>query len=72
MGHVARMGKTRNSCDILIGKSVGKNLFGRPRRSWEGNIKLDITKKVSTGVDWIHVAQHGDCGTLNVMNLQIP
>jgi hypothetical protein len=31
-GHVARMGKKRNAYRILVGKSEGKRLLGRPRR----------------------------------------
>jgi hypothetical protein len=37
-GHVAGMGKMRNSCHILVGKLEGKRPLGRPRRRWENNI----------------------------------
>jgi hypothetical protein len=30
-GNVARMGEPRNAYNILIGKTEGKRLFGRPR-----------------------------------------
>jgi hypothetical protein len=36
-GHVARM-ETRNAYTILVGKSNGKRLLGRPRRKWVDNI----------------------------------
>jgi len=27
---------------VLVGKSEGKRLLGRPRRRWEDNIKMDL------------------------------
>jgi len=33
--------EVRNSYKILIGKSEGKDPFGRPRNRWETNIKMD-------------------------------
>jgi hypothetical protein len=41
-GHVARMGKKRNTYRILVGKPDGKRPLGRPRRSWMDNIKIDL------------------------------
>jgi hypothetical protein len=41
-GHVARMGETRNAYRILVGKPEGKTPLGRPRRTWEDNIKIDL------------------------------
>jgi len=38
-GHIARMGETRNSYKILIGKSEGKKQLGRPMRRRD-NIKM--------------------------------
>jgi hypothetical protein len=38
-GHVARMGKKRNACRILVGKPEGKRPLGRQRRRWQNNIK---------------------------------
>jgi hypothetical protein len=40
-GHVARMGKMRNSYNILVGKPEWKRPPGRPRRRWK--TKLDWT-----------------------------
>jgi hypothetical protein len=53
------MGEMRNSL-ILFGKPEGKRPFGRPRRRWEDNIKLDLRKTGFEGVDWIHLAQDRD------------
>jgi len=41
-GHVARMGENRNAYTDLVGKPDGKRPLGRPRRRWEGNIKIDL------------------------------
>jgi hypothetical protein len=34
--------KKRNACRILVGKSEGKRLVGRPRHRWVDSIKIDI------------------------------
>ena len=41
-GHVARMEESRNAFQILTGKPSGKRPLGRPRRSWEDNIRMDV------------------------------
>jgi hypothetical protein len=44
-GNAARMG--RSAYRILVGKPEGKRPLGRPRRGWEGNIKMDFR-----GIGW--------------------
>jgi hypothetical protein len=41
-GHVARMGKRRGVYRVLVGKPEGKRPFGRRRRRWEDNIKMEL------------------------------
>jgi hypothetical protein len=41
-GHVARMGERRGSYRALVEKPEGRRPFGRPRRRWEDNIKMDL------------------------------
>ena len=41
-GHVVRMEEGRFSFKILTGKPTGKRPLGRPRRRWEGNIRMDL------------------------------
>jgi hypothetical protein len=43
-GHVARMGKKRNSYRLLVGKPEGKRPLGRPRRMWMDNIRMNLGK----------------------------
>jgi hypothetical protein len=42
VGHVAGMGERRDVYSVLVGKPEGKRPFGRPRRGWEDNIKMDL------------------------------
>jgi hypothetical protein len=43
-GHVARTGETGNAYKMLLGKLERKGLFGRPRRRWKDNIRMDLMK----------------------------
>jgi hypothetical protein len=36
------MEEGRSAFKILICNSTGKRLLGRPRRRWEGNIRMDL------------------------------
>ncbi|PNF14903.1 hypothetical protein B7P43_G04321 [Cryptotermes secundus] len=54
------MGETRNAYRILVGKSEGKRLLGRPRRRWVYNIKIDLREIGWDGIDWIDLAQDRD------------
>jgi len=39
-GHVERMGERGGVYSVLVGKPERKIPLGRPRRRWEGNIKM--------------------------------
>jgi hypothetical protein len=56
-GHVACMGEGRGVYRVLVGRSKGKRLLGRPRRSWENNIKIDFREIGIDGANWIRLAQ---------------
>ena len=59
---------------ILVGKPEGKRPFGRPRRRWEDNIKMDLQEVGGAG-DRMELAQDRDRwrALLNtVMNLRVP
>jgi hypothetical protein len=44
----------------LMGKSEGKRPFGRPRRRWEDEIRMDLREICWGSVDWIQLAQDRD------------
>jgi hypothetical protein len=59
----------------LVGKPEGKRPFGRPRRRWEDNIKMDIQEVRCGCMDWIEMAQDNDrwrALVKAVMNLRVP
>jgi len=35
-------GEKKGACRVLAGKPEGKKPFGRPRRRWEDNTKMDL------------------------------
>jgi hypothetical protein len=49
-GHVARIGEGRNLYRVLEGKSEGKRPLGRPRRTMNDEIKIDL-REISGG-EW--------------------
>ncbi|KAJ4433369.1 hypothetical protein ANN_15628 [Periplaneta americana] len=56
LGHVARMGESKNAYRVLVGKPKGRRPLGRGRRSWENNIKMDLRKVGCDDRDWINLA----------------
>ena len=74
-GHVAYMGARRGVYRVLAGKPEGLRPFGRSRRRWEDNIKMDLQEMGCGGMYWIELAQNRDrWRTLvnAVMNLRVP
>jgi len=62
VGHVARIEEGRGVCKVLVGKSEGKRLLGRPRRRWDDNIKMDLQEvgcEVWTGSSWLRIGKGG-------------
>ena len=59
-GHVARMGEERVVQRVLVGKPEGKRPLGRPRRSWEDNIKMDLQEVGGGRVYWMELGQDRD------------
>jgi hypothetical protein len=45
---------------VLVGKPKGKRPLGRPRRSWEDNVRMDLQEVGCGCVDWIGLAQDRD------------
>jgi hypothetical protein len=54
------MGERRGVNRVLVGKPEGKRPLGRPRHSWEDNIKM-VHQEVECGsMDLIELAQDKD------------
>jgi hypothetical protein len=53
--HVARMVEGRGVHSVLVGKP-----FGRPRRRWDDNIKLDLQEVGGSCGEWMELAQDRD------------
>jgi hypothetical protein len=73
-GHVERMGEGRGVRRVLVGKPEGERPLGRPRHSWEDNIKMDL-QEVGGGGDWMEFAQDRDGWRAlvnKVMNFRVP
>ena len=72
---VAGIGKERGVYRVSVGKPGGNKPFGRPRRRWEDNIKMELQELGCGGTDWIDLAQDRDrwrAFVNAVMNLQVP
>jgi hypothetical protein len=54
------MGEKRGAYRVLVGKPERKRPLGRPRRTWEDNIKRGLPEVGSEGMDWIEIAQDRD------------
>ena len=60
---------------VLVGKPEGKRPLGRPRRRWEGNIKMALQDVGCEAMDWIDVSQNKErlwALVKAAMNLRIP
>jgi hypothetical protein len=74
-GLIGRMGERRGVYRVLVGKPGGKTSFGRPRRRWEDNIKMDLQEDGCGGTDWIELSQDSErlrALVKAVMNLRVP
>jgi hypothetical protein len=74
-GHVAHLEERIVVYRVLVGKPDGNRPFGRHRRRWEDNIKMDLQEVGCGYMDWIGLAQDRDRWRAlvdAVMNLQVP
>jgi hypothetical protein len=57
------MGERRGAYRALVGKPEGRRPFGRPRRRWEDNIKMDLREVrwgAWTGLIWLRIGTGGE------------
>jgi len=54
------MGERRGVYRVLVGKPEETRPFGRTRRRWEDNIKMDLQEVGCGGMDLIELAQDRD------------
>ena len=74
-GHVARIGREVVYIQGFDEETWEKKLFGRPRRRWEDNNKMDLKEVGCHGMDRIDLAQDKDrwrALVRAVMNLRVP
>jgi hypothetical protein len=60
---------------VLVGRRECKRPLGRPRRSWENDIKMDFREIGVDGANWIRLAQdrvQWRAFVNTMMNLRIP
>jgi len=60
---------------VLVGKPEGKRPLGRPRLSWEDDIKMDLQEVGGGCEDWMELVQDRDrwrALVSTVMNLPVP
>jgi hypothetical protein len=75
---LSALAKLRNatvSHRVLVGKPEGKRPLGRPRRTWEDNIKMDVQEAGGGRGDWMELAQDSDgwqALVSTVKNLRVP
>jgi hypothetical protein len=58
--HVARMGESKDVYGVLVRKPEGKRPLGRPRSTFEDNIKMDLQEVECWGIGWSELAQDRD------------
>jgi hypothetical protein len=63
-GYVARIGEERKLYMVLVGKTEGKRSLERPRRRWEGGIRMDLRETGWGSVECIQLAQERTGGGL--------
>jgi hypothetical protein len=72
---VAGVGERRGAYRALVGKPERTRPLGRPRSTWDNNMKMDPQEVGWGGINWIDLAEDRDRwrALVNaVMNLRVP
>jgi hypothetical protein len=59
-GHVARMEEGTSAFKILSDTPAGKRPLGRPRRTWEYNIRIHLKEIGINMRNWVYLVQDRD------------
>jgi hypothetical protein len=59
-GHVDKIELAKSAFKILTCKPTGKRPLGRPRLTWDDNIKMDLKEMGINMRNWIDSAQGGE------------
>jgi hypothetical protein len=54
------MGERKGAYRVLVGRPVGRRLFGKPRLRWADNINVDLMEVGWEGADWVGLVQDRD------------
>jgi hypothetical protein len=68
------MGEKRDAYRILVGRPEGRRPFGRPRRRWEDNIKMDLQAvglAAWIGLSWLRTGTGARAFVNAVMKLRV-
>jgi len=60
--HILHVGEGRGVYRVYVEQPDGKRQLGRPRRRWEGNIKMDLQEvgwEASIGLIWLKIGTGG-------------
>jgi hypothetical protein len=75
VGYVASIEEGRGVYRLSVGRPEGSRLLGRPKHSWDDNIKIDLREIEIIDANWIRLAQsrvQWPTFVNTVMNLRVP
>ena len=74
-GHLARMEEHRSVYIILTRKPLRKRSFGKTRRRWEDNIRMDLREIYANTRNWVdsaHDINYREVIVTTALNLWVP
>ena len=71
-GHVDRVEEGRSAFKFLTRKPTGKRPLGRPRRTWEDNVRMNLKEIGINTRNLADSAQHSESPCECALNLRVP